>query len=159
MVVSSAPRPLPSQRARRNVHTVTGVLRGGWSSYPERPVATKKKSPPNEVVAVYKERPDKRTIAVSGAWGGPSPDGASVAVHLFTDWGTIPSMIRFVPEGGGLKEKEILRTSEITREIQVSLMMPPQVAQSVGKLMIEKAKIVLDAQEAAKKANGRSKRS
>ena len=41
---------------------------------------------------VYEEAPNKPTYAVTGAYGGTSPDGASVVVHLFTEFGTIPSI-------------------------------------------------------------------
>ena len=121
-------------------------------------MATPKKKKKEIATAIYKERPDKPTVAVSGAWGGPTGDGSSVAIHLYTDWGSLPTLIRYEKVGDIAKEVEVLRQSEITREVQVSLVMSPSVADSVGKMMVAKAKLVLDAQKPAKKSNRRTKK-
>lgn len=121
-------------------------------------MATQKKKK-EQITAVYTERPDKPTVAVSGAWGGPSSDGASVAIHLYTDWASLPSLIRYEKDGDTAKEVEILRQSDVTREVQVSLMMPASVADSIGKMMVSKAKIILDPKKPAKKkSSGRAKK-
>lgn len=120
-------------------------------------MATPKKKK-QQFTAVYKERPDKPTVAVSGAWGGPSSDGSSVAIHLYTDWGSLPTLIRYERDGDKIKEVEVLRQSEITREVQVSLVMPASVADSVGKMMVAKAKLLRDGQKPAKKSNRRTKK-
>lgn len=120
-------------------------------------MATQKKKK-EQVTAVYRERPDKPTVAVNGAYGGPASDGASVAIHLYTEWGSLPNLIRYEKVGDVAKEVEVLKQSDVTREVQVSLVMPASVADSIGKMMVAKAKIVFDAQKPAKKSQSRTKK-
>ena len=119
-------------------------------------MATKKKEKPSGPTAIYRDRPDKLTVPVSGAYGGPIGDGQSIAVHLYADWGTVPNVTRYDVVDGNLVEGDSLKQSDITREIQVTLIMPAAVADVVAKLLLDKARIVKEAQK-KRKSSGKAK--
>lgn len=99
---------------------------------------------------LYQEPANKPTFAATGAYGGTSPDGKSVVAHLFVEYGTVPSLAEHsVGEGGviDLQGGEVIKRSEVTREIQATLVLSPEAAQSLGKFLIEKAKAALKTRE------------
>ncbi|MDK1046341.1 MAG: hypothetical protein QGM45_11735 [Anaerolineales bacterium] len=95
----------------------------------------------------YEDCPGKRTFAVAGVYGGPNPQGTSVVAHLYAEWGMVPSIVE-VPvdeHGRGDTSKEsVIKRGDINREIQATLVIPPEVALSIGGFLIEKAKKALE---------------
>ena len=102
----------------------------------------------SQVVSIhYDEKPNKPTLPVSGVYGGPNSDGTSVVAHVFADWGMVPSIsqIPVNEQGvGDLSKEQTIKRGDINREIQATLIMPPEVALSIGGLLIQKAKAALD---------------
>ena len=95
----------------------------------------------------YDERANKPTLSISGVYGGPNPDGTSVVAHVFADWGMVPSIsqIPVNKQGvGDLSKEQTIKRGDINREIQATLIMPPEVALSIGGWLIQKAKAALD---------------
>lgn len=83
----------------------------------------------------YEENAEKRTFPVSGAYGGASGPGHYVAMHVFAEWGMIPSLEQH-EEGGG--PPKLIKRGDVHREVQASMMMSPEVAISLGKWLIGK---------------------
>lgn len=100
----------------------------------------------SSVTIVYEEVSNKPTHAVNGAYGGPSPDGTTVIMHVYTEFGTVPSIEEYeVPASGVVNTSKghKIKRADITRQVQATLMMTPESALSLGKFLTEKAKIAL----------------
>jgi hypothetical protein len=90
----------------------------------------------------YKKSNDYRTIMISGIFGGVSPQGF-VFGDLFFDKVEIPEKAVFQVEDGSGKAQEIpseQAPNRFVREALVRIMMQPEVAEVIGKWLIEQAK-------------------
>ena len=99
---------------------------------------------------VYEEAPNKPTYAITGAYGGTSPDGTMVIVHVYTDFGTIPSIEEHeVKEDGSIDTTKghKIKRADVTRQIHANLAMSPEAALSLSTFLKEKAGIALKARE------------
>lgn len=75
-------------------------------------------------------------LPISGVWGGPTPDGASILAHFHIDYKSLPNIINMAPDEKGYYDPnsgEQISRADYTREIQTSLFMTPEVAITVGK--------------------------
>ena len=88
---------------------------------------------PETASIYYEDRPGKPTLAVTGAFGGPTPDSRNVVVHLFVEHVMVPSIAELerTEEGGYHQTREIVRGT-VKREIQATLVLTPEVAVSMG---------------------------
>lgn len=109
--------------------------------------------PPKQIMArdqgsfsvVLQESDDRRTIPVSGAWGGPSPDGTTIVVHLYVEYPPAPSIMTGPVEAGGrvdLTKAETVRRADVIREVLDTLVMTPSAARNVGQWLLEKADLI-----------------
>lgn len=98
-----------------------------------------------EISITYSERTDKPTIAFTGVYGGPAPDGSAVVAHLFVEYGTIPIAAKHEIEGPKIlkRDVEVLKKSDVTREVQGTLVMSAESAAMLGKFLQEKAAMIL----------------
>jgi hypothetical protein len=99
------------------------------------------------VTVAYREREGKPTIPVGGAYGGPSPDGANIVVHVYVEYGTVPTIITAQADAAGrvnVEQGEAIKRSDGTREVLATLVLAPEVAASVGRFLIEKAEAALE---------------
>jgi hypothetical protein len=89
----------------------------------------------------YQERTDKPTIPVSGAYGGPSPDGNLVVAHVYVEQATLPSHVTHPVKGNrvDLREGHEIRRSEATREVQATLVLSPEAAIALGEFLMRHA--------------------
>jgi len=98
---------------------------------------------PNEVTFVYEDAEEPRTIAATGAHGGPTPDGASVVANLYVERASIPHHVSHqIDETGqvNLSERsEQVSRGEVTREVQASLVMTPEHAYQLGRWLQKNA--------------------
>lgn len=97
---------------------------------------------PKTLSFVYKEVRDKPSIPATGAWGGPTPDGSAVVVHLYVEYGAVPSVMTFDVEAGGrvdLNKGEAVTRGDATREVLATLVLAPENAASIGQFLIDKA--------------------
>ena len=98
---------------------------------------------PDSLTIVYEEGQNKPMYAVTGAYGGTSPDGRMVIVHVYTDYGTLPSIEEHdVAEDGSvdLKKGHTIRRADVTRQVQATLVMSPEAAIDLSKFLQERAK-------------------
>ena len=81
----------------------------------------------------YDDRPGKPTLAVTGAFGGPSPDGHNVIAHLYVEHAMVPSIAELeLNEDGGARLIREIKRGEARREIQATLVLAPKAAISIG---------------------------
>jgi hypothetical protein len=98
---------------------------------------------PNEITFVYEDADEVRTIAATGAHGGPTPDGASVVANLYVERASIPHHVSHqIDERGVVDLSETsnqVSRGEVTREVQASLVMTPEHALQLAQWLQENA--------------------
>ncbi len=88
---------------------------------------------PDTASIYYEDRVGKPTLAATGAFGGPSPDGHNVVVHLFVEHGMVPSIAELERTGHGkYQQSREIKRGNIRREIQATLVLTPAAAVSIG---------------------------
>lgn len=106
---------------------------------------------PNEITFVYEDADEVRTIAATGAHGGPTPDGASVVANLYVERASIPHHVSHQIDERG--EVDLSETSnqvsrgEVTREVQASLVMTPEHALQLAQWLQENAQQAIQQRE------------
>ncbi|MDZ7692866.1 MAG: hypothetical protein U5K69_17360 [Balneolaceae bacterium] len=101
---------------------------------------------PRDISVVFEKNDHARTFPVTGAWGGPSPDGQSIVVHLYTEYNSTPNSIKAdVQEDGSVNVNtgERIARGDLLREIQGTMVLTPQQAIGLGKWLIDKGQQVL----------------
>lgn len=91
---------------------------------------------------VYEEQEPRPTLPVSGAYGGYLPDGATIVVHVYTEFGTIPALSEHDVEEGGvvdLSKGNLIKRGDVTRKVLATLVLSPEAAGAFGKWLMEKA--------------------
>jgi hypothetical protein len=84
------------------------------------------------------------TLPVTGAWGGPSPDGSNLVIHFFIEGAALPNIITVTPDENGIMNPDLgdkISRGDYFREIQATFVMTPHVAEAIGNWLIEKSKI------------------
>ncbi len=105
---------------------------------------------PDSISIVYEEVENRPTIVATGAYGGPAPDGSVVVAHLFTDFGTIPSIEEYEVTEGGLVNLETgnrIKRGDVTRRVQATLVLSPESCIRLATFLQEKGRIALDARK------------
>lgn len=94
----------------------------------------------------YIKSPEFRTIHVDGAHGGPTQHGM-VQVALFNERVPIPRQTahRITSDNKlvEVREERIVRDTTSVRELDVNLVMTPEIAKSLGELLVEKANLMM----------------
>lgn len=87
----------------------------------------------------FRKASDYRVIPATGVWGGRSPQG-EIFFDITVEKKDTPTSITLEIEKGK-PPKEIQREGEvIIRESQIGIIVRPDIALSIGKWLIEKAK-------------------
>lgn len=99
--------------------------------------------PRRELSIVTERSKDSVTVPVTGAWGGPSPGdpAGTIVAHFYLEYNTTPSIINVeVDDQGRIDPNAGRRTSrgDITREVQATFMMSPEIAVSIGQWLVNK---------------------
>ena len=96
---------------------------------------------PQAITVRYDESRSREYLPVTGAQGGPAPDGLSVVVHLYADFPSLPTTQRHKVGVGGvidLSRGESQKSSDLTRQILATVVLPPESAVTIGKWLAEK---------------------
>jgi hypothetical protein len=103
-----------------------------------------------ELSLVIEKSKNAQTMAVTGAWGGPSPDGSNIIAHFYVESHALPNIINIKADELGKfdpnKGEQIMR-GDLTREIQAVIVMAPEVAVSVGKWLEENGRMLLESRD------------
>ena len=101
----------------------------------------------DEITFVFENADEAPTIAVTGAYGGPSPDGASVVANLYVERSSIPHHVSHqIDEQGQVNLDEMseqVTRGEVTREVQASLVMTPEHALQLAQWLQQNAQQAL----------------
>ena len=94
----------------------------------------------------FKKPLDHKTYPVSGAWGGPTPQG-DILCNFYIEHTEIPDSLELEVDLATGKPKEKVTDSGkvYVREILTSLLLRPDIAISIGKWLIRKAEDVTKA--------------
>jgi hypothetical protein len=90
-----------------------------------------------EITIFYEKTDQYQLLPVTGAFGGPTPSG-DILAEFFVERKTPPTKIVLEIEPPNVTEKEREGERHI-REIQVGILIRPDIAHSIGKWLIEKA--------------------
>lgn len=88
---------------------------------------------------IYTRSSEYRTIAATGAWGGPSPAG-EVIFDLFVERFSLPeeeSLVVDETTGTALPQGPI--QTPVLRESQIGVVLRPDVAYTIGRWLIDNA--------------------
>jgi hypothetical protein len=93
-----------------------------------------------EIKISHKKSDDFRYIPATGAYGGPNPQ-AEIICNFFVEYRKIPEESKVIIDTKtGKIKKELPRESEsMIRELQVGIVMRPDIARSVGEWLIKEA--------------------
>jgi hypothetical protein len=101
-------------------------------------MAEKKKG---SITIVYEEAPSRPIIPVGGAYGGPTPDGASVVAHVYAEYVTIPAIQEHQVDERGRVDLGVgkpIKRADVTRLVQASLVLSPEASITIGNWLVEK---------------------
>ena len=87
--------------------------------------------------------PDYKIIPATGAWGGPTPQG-EVLCNFFVEHNDIPESIRYEIKDGTARTSEETPSADLVRELQMAVIMRPDIAKSVGHWLIKKAEEIMN---------------
>ena len=104
-----------------------------------------------EVNVVFTKADDYKLVPVAGVFGGLSPQGDVIA-DFFVDKVELPDsvMLKVKEEAGQPEEVGRMGGKNITREMQVGIVLRPDVAYSIGAWLMEKARLAGLARETSK---------
>lgn len=103
---------------------------------------------PSKISIELKKSDDYKILPATGVYGGGTPQG-EILCNFFVEHNKIPDglKIEIDPKSGNLvSESSIYTTQErvdTTRELQVGLLIRPDIARSIGEWLIRKADEVL----------------
>lgn len=102
---------------------------------------------PGSISIVWEETENRPTIAITGAYGGASPDGSTVIAHVYTEYGTVPSLEEVhVQENGSvnLDDANRIRRGDVTRRVTASLVMAPEACVRLGIFLQQQGRLAID---------------
>ncbi len=85
----------------------------------------------------------KPYLPVGGAFGGATPDATAIVAHVYVEHTALPHHLLYDREVEGdevkvnLQSEERVSRNDITREVQATLYMPPEVAIVFGQWLIQ----------------------
>lgn len=86
----------------------------------------------------FRKSNDYKIIPVTGVWGGLSPNN-EVVFDLFIEKHLNPEFIEIEIENGRKVGEKQKGEQAIIREVQIGIVLRPDIADSIGKWLIEKA--------------------
>lgn len=97
-----------------------------------------------EIQIKFTKAADYRKFAATGVWGGPTPQG-EIFCEFYVECQDLPELIKMEidPFQGTQDELEKKTSGLFIREIQVGILMRPDIAKSVGEWLIRHADTML----------------
>jgi len=99
------------------------------------------------VSIIYERKKGALTFPCSGAYGGPSPDGNGIIVHMFIEYNSVPYSTEIEIVNQRMINPEKGRTvtrGDLTREIQSTVFMSAESAIVIGNWLVDKGKLLLE---------------
>jgi hypothetical protein len=96
-----------------------------------------------EIKISFEKSKDFKLFPATGAWGGPNPQG-EIVCNFFVEHRNHPEELTLHVDGQtGKVKKEDRKEGPLVRELQVGVIMRPDIARSVGEWLIKKADEVI----------------
>ncbi|HKI77133.1 MAG TPA: hypothetical protein VKA26_01175 [Ignavibacteriaceae bacterium] len=102
------------------------------------------------VSVIYEKHNKSNTVPVTGAYGGPIPNGDAIMVHFFIEYPTIPNSTELEVKDGKIINPQTgknISRGDVTREVQFSAHMTAKSAIVIGNWLIEKGNMLLGNKE------------
>jgi len=99
-----------------------------------------------KILVRYRESPDYRRVPATGVFGGPTPAG-DLMCNFFLETRAVPEEVEIeIDAGGAAKEKQPPQEDPevFVREIQVGILLNPNVARSIGEWLIQRSEEILN---------------
>jgi hypothetical protein len=93
----------------------------------------------SDVKIEFRKASDYKMIPVTGAWGGVNPQ-AEIVFDLFVEKRETPPSVTMRIEMGKAPQEMPIEEGVIVREFQIGIVVRPDIAFSIGKWLIEKAR-------------------
>ena len=90
----------------------------------------------------FEKSPDFKIVPATGAWGGPTPQG-ELLCNFYVEYTEIPESIKLEITDGFSKETERIPTDLLVRELQIGIIMRPDIAKSIGEWLIKNAEEIM----------------
>jgi len=90
----------------------------------------------------FTKAPDYKIVPATGAWGGPTPQGELIC-SFYVEHSNIPESIEMEIKDGSSKEIKRLTTHDLVRELQIGIVMRPDIAKSIGEWLTKKAEEIM----------------
>ena len=98
------------------------------------------------VKVYYEKSKDYRLIPVTGAHGGISPNG-EVIIDLYVERQDSPKEVTLQIDVHGKATEKSRAGQRLVRERQFGIVLRPDIALTIGKFIVDKAKLVTEGQE------------
>ena len=107
---------------------------------------------PDKIAFSFQKDPHYRVVPINGVWGGPTIRG-DIRVEFFYECQATPdTLVQAVKPDGTVGEIIEGQTQQVfTRTVMVGMMLTPLQADSIGKFLQEKAKVLQALQAREKK--------
>ena len=91
----------------------------------------------------FSKSPEYKIVGATGAYGGPTPQG-EILCHLFIEYPLPPERVEIeVNPDGSFQERVQEPKDVIVRELQVGLLLRPDIARIIGKWLVDHAEKVM----------------
>jgi len=84
---------------------------------------------------------DYRLISATGGWGGVSPNG-EIILELYIERKAAPKSISMDVDESGKTTEKTREGEKFIRELQIGVVMRPDIALSIGEFLVSKAKSI-----------------
>lgn len=122
-----------------------GIVEGALNYSRQTPIYRTMESSEKSFEVTFENVKEAPTYAMTGAWGGPTPDNSAVVTHIYVEHWPIPFQLQYEREGDvvNLKKESRVTRSDLTRKVQATLVMPPEVALQFAHFLRQKATAAL----------------
>jgi hypothetical protein len=98
-----------------------------------------------KISIVFEKNKNAITFPTGGVYGGPTPNGEGIAIHFYTEYGTIPNSTTLDVIDGKITDPigENISRGDVTREIQATTFVSPELAIIIASWLNDNANKIL----------------
>jgi hypothetical protein len=99
-----------------------------------------------KIIVRYREASDYRSLPATGVFGGPTPAGDLIC-NFFLETRAVPEEVEIEIDAAGAAKEKLAPTGGpevFFREIQVGILLNPNVARSIGEWLIQRSQELLN---------------
>lgn len=106
-----------------------------------------------EVIVSYSKSKDFKHIPATGAYGGPNPQG-EIICNFYVEYRKYPQELKITVDGktGKVKKEFPHQAAPLIRDLQIGVIMRPDIARLIGEWLIKEAdKVIFQTAKEAQK--------